>query len=219
MMNNQSRGFFITIEGPEGAGKSTLSRAIESHLSTHDMKCLRTREPGGTPLAEQLRDVLKRHNGSEKLHVATELLLMEAARVQHVEEVIRPALEAGTCVICDRFYDSTAAYQGGARHVDSNTIDFLNNYAVNGCHPDMTILLDLPVECGFERTSKREQTAGKFDRFEQEKIEFHRTVRNTFLQLAKANPERIKVVDATRSQEAVAHEVEKLIDECLFKVQ
>ena len=218
-MNNQTRGFFITIEGPEGAGKSTLARAIESHLSTHSMKCLRTREPGGTPLAEQLRDVLKRHNSSEKLHVATELLLMEAARVQHVEEVIRPAIESGTSVICDRFYDSTAAYQGGARHVDSNTINFLNNYAVNGCHPDLTILLDLPVECGFERTSKREQTVGKFDRFEQEKIEFHRTVRNTFLQLAKENPERIKVVDATCSQETVANEVKKLIDECLFKVQ
>ena len=218
-MNELPRGIFITIEGPEGAGKSTLARAIESHLTNLGKKCLCTREPGGTPLAEQLRDVLKRHNSSEKLHIATELLLMEAARAQHVEEVIRPALNSGVCVICDRFYDSTSAYQGGARKVDMNTIDFLNNYAVNGCHPDLTILLDLPVECGFERTSNREQTIGKFDRFEQENIDFHHTVRDTFLQLAKENPERIKIVDAARSKEAVAKDVEMLIDECLFKVQ
>ena len=218
-MNNHSRGFFITIEGPEGAGKSTLAEAIEKYLTAQGRKCLRTREPGGTPLAEQLRDVLKRHNSSEKLHTATELLLMEAARVQHVEEVIRPAISSGTCVICDRFYDSTSAYQGGARNVDMNTILFLNDYAVNGCHPDLTILLDLPVECGFERTAKREQTAGKFDRFEQENLEFHHTVRNTFLQLAKENPERIKVVNATRTREEISLEVEHLINECLFKIQ
>ena len=218
-MSNNTRGFFITIEGPEGAGKSTLVRAIEAYLSANNRKTLCTREPGGTPLAEQLRDVLKRHKSSEKLHTATELLLMEAARVQHVEEVIRPALASGVCVICDRFYDSTSAYQGGARHVDMNTIDYLNNYAVSGCHPDLTILLDLPVECGFERTSKREQTAGKFDRFEQEDLSFHRTVRKSFLQLAEKYPERIKVVDAARTREAIAQDVEKLIDECLFKVQ
>ena len=183
-MNNISRGIFITIEGSEGAGKSTLARAIETYLTQKGRKCLCTREPGGTPLAEKLRDVLKRHSGEEKLHTATELLLMEAARVQHVEEVIRPAIEAGTCVICDRFYDSTSAYQGGARNVDMATVRFLNDYAVNGCHPDLTILLDLPVECGFERTAKRTQTAGKFDRFEQENISFHHTVRNSFLKLA-----------------------------------
>lgn len=219
MMNSISRGIFITIEGPEGAGKSTLAETIERYLCQRNMKCLRTREPGGTPLAEQLRDVLKRHSGSEKLHTATELLLMEAARVQHVEELIRPALESGVSVICDRFYDSTSAYQGGARNVDMATIDFLNNYAVNGCHPDLTILLDLPVECGFERTSKREQTLGKFDRFEQENIAFHQTVRNSFLKLAEQNSSRIKVVDANRSREEIARDVEKLINEHLFKVQ
>ena len=171
-------------------------------------------------MAEKLRETVKnRPDGNETVHPETELLLMEAARVQHVEEVIRPALASGVSVICDRFYDSTSAYQGGARNVDMNTIDFLNSYAVSGCHPDLTILLDLPVECGFERTSKREQTVGKFDRFEQENIDFHRTVRKSFLQLAEKYPERIKVVDAMRSREEIAQDVEKLIDECLFKVQ
>lgn len=219
VMNTQTRGFFITIEGPEGAGKSTLAQAIEKHLQKSGKKCLRTREPGGTPLAEQLRDVLKRHKGEERLHTATELLLMEAARVQHVEEVIRPALDSGVCVICDRFYDSTSAYQGGARGVESGIIEYLNNYAVSGCHPDLTILLDLPVESGFARTAKREQTCGKFDRFEQENIEFHRNVRAAFLKLAEKNSSRIKVVDALRTREEIAHDVEILIDECLFKVQ
>ena len=217
-MQSQQRGFFITIEGPEGAGKSTLAAAIEKHLTSRNCKCLRTREPGGTPLAEQLRAVLKHHQSTEKLHTATELLLMEAARVQHVEELIRPALNDGVCVICDRFYDSTCAYQGGGRDVDMQIIDWLNSYAVNGCHPDLTILLDLPVESGFKRTGKRIETMGNFDRFEEEGIAFHNKVRSAFLKLAERNSQRIKIVDAERSREEIAKSVEKIIDEHLFKI-
>lgn len=216
MNSKQTKGFFITIEGPEGAGKSTLANSIEKFLVSHGRKCLRTREPGGTPLAEKLRGVLKQHSGDETLHTMTELFLMEAARVQHVEEVIRPAVADGYVVICDRFYDSTSAYQGGARSVDMQVIRNLNDLAVAGCHPDLTLLLDLPVECGFARTGKRQETSGEFDRFEQEGLEFHRTVRRTFLQLAEAEPERIKIIDASRTAPEIAEEVEKLIYDTLF---
>ena len=215
----KSKGLFITIEGPEGAGKSTLASAIEKYLSENGRECLRTREPGGTPLAEKLRDVLKRHSGEEKLHSRTELLLMESARVQHVEEVIRPAIEAGICVICDRFYDSTSAYQGGARHGDMQIIEQFNNYAVNGCHPDLTILLDLPVECGFARAEARADTAGKYDRFEQENRDFHEKVRQTFLELARKNSRRIKVIDATRSRGEISKDAERIINEHLLSIQ
>ena len=216
MNSKQTKGFFITIEGPEGAGKSTLANSIEKFLVSYGRKCLRTREPGGTPLAEKLRGVLKQHSGDETLHTMTELFLMEAARVQHVEEVIRPAVADGYVVICDRFYDSTSAYQGGARSVDMQVIRNLNDLAVAGCHPDLTLLLDLPVECGFARTGKRQETSGEFDRFEQEGLEFHRTVRRTFLQLAEAEPERIKIIDASRTAPEIAEEVEKLIYDALF---
>ena len=146
----------------------------------------------------------------------TELFLMEAARVQHVEEVIRPAVERGCVVICDRFYDSTSAYQGGARSVDMQVIKQLNDLAVSGCHPDLTLLLDLPVECGFARTGKRQETQGEFDRFEQEGLAFHNTVRRTFLELAGRDPERIKVIDASRTPSEISLEVEKLIYDALF---
>ena len=214
--DKSKKGFFITIEGPEGAGKSTLAGAIEKFLVSHGRTCLRTREPGGTPLAEKLRGVLKQHCGDETLHTMTELFLMEAARVQHVEEVIRPAVERGCVVICDRFYDSTSAYQGGARSVDMQVIKQLNDLAVSGCHPDLTLLLDLPVECGFARTGKRQETQGEFDRFEQEGLAFHNTVRKTFLELAGRDPERIKVIDASRTPSEISLEVEKLIYDALF---
>ena len=169
-----------------------------------------------SPLAEKLRGVLKQHSGDETLHTLTELFLMEAARVQHVEEVIRPAVERGCVVICDRFYDSASAYQGGARSVDMQVIKQLNDLAVSGCHPDLTLLLDLPVECGFARTGKRQETQGEFDRFEQEGLAFHNTVRKTFLELAGRDPERIKVIDASRTPAEISLEVEKLIYDALF---
>ena len=218
MLNNGRKALFITFEGPEGAGKSSHADALAAYLENAGFSCVRTREPGGTLLAEKLRALVKGDLGSEHLHSQTELLLMEAARAQHVHELILPALAEGKCVICDRFYDSTCAYQGGGRDVDMKVIDWLNDYAVNGCHPDLTFLLDLPVESGFKRTGKRVETMGKFDRFENEDVAFHHKVRSAFLELAERESGRIKVIDADRSREEISQCVEKIIDEYLFKI-
>ncbi len=208
-------GFFITFEGPEGAGKSTQIRLLRESLEARGFRCVVTREPGGTPLAEELRAIVKNHSGAEKLHKATELLLMEAARSQHVREVIRPALISGAVVLCDRFYDSTTAYQGGARGMESSLIDTLNCFAAAECIPDLTILLDLPPEAGFKRTRKRAETQGEYDRFEEEKLDFHRRVRETFLAIAAAEPERVRVIDADRDAGAVARAVREAVNELI----
>ena len=138
---------------------------------------------------------------------------MEAARSQHVQEFILPRLESGVSVICDRFSDSTIAYQGGARGLDKDDILFLNRFAAVDLVPDLTFLLDLSPEDGFARTRKRSETAGQFDRFEAEKIDFHRTVRRSFLELAEAEPERIKVIDAARDQRSVHEDIVRIINE------
>ena len=168
-LKHSYNGFFITFEGPEGSGKSTQVRKLAEHFAARGREVLVTREPGGTPLAERMRTLVKNFDGPEKMHASTELLLMEAARAQHVREKIRPALAAGTIVICDRFADSTTAYQGGARGIEPPAIDFLNRFAMAECVPDLTFLLDLPPEIGFARTSIREETRGEHDRFEEEK--------------------------------------------------
>ena len=138
---------------------------------------------------------------------------MEAARAQHVREKIVPAIEQGTTVICDRFTDSTIAYQGGGRKMDCQIITAFNNYASGICRPDLTILLDLPPECGFRRVAKRGSADAENDRFEAEKMEFHHRVREKFLDIAKCEPERVKIVDASLPQDDVASLVEKIIDE------
>lgn len=208
-------GFFISFEGPEGAGKSTQLRLLRGMLEREGRRCVATREPGGTPLAEQLREIVKNFSGPEKLHPTTELLLLEAARSQHVREVIRPALAAGCVVLCDRFFDSTSAYQGGARGLGSAVIDELNGLAAAECIPDLTILLDLSPEAGFRRTAEREETRGLHDRFEEEKLDFHRRVREAFLKIAAAEPERVRVVDADRAPELVHAEIGKIVHEAL----
>ena len=211
--NGKKRGFFITFEGPEGAGKSTQVALLSEFLTKNGCQVVTTREPGGTALAEKIREVVKGHDGSEKMHDRTELLLMEAARSQHVQEFILPQLEAGVTVICDRFSDSTLAYQGGARGLDSGEIVFLNRFAAVGLVPDLTFLLDLSPEDGFSRTRKRSETAGQFDRFEAEKIDFHRSVRSAFLALAEAEPGRIKVIDAFRDQQSVHEDIVRIVNE------
>ena len=143
----------------------------------------------------------------------TELLLMEAARSQHVSQVIKPALDAGKVVLCDRFYDSTTAYQGGGRGLDMDTILGLNTFASLGAIPDLTILLDLTPERGFERTGRRAETQGEYDRFELEKLDFHRRVRAVFLELAKRDPRRVKVVDADRGQAEIHRDIKEVVDE------
>jgi dTMP kinase len=207
------RGWFITFEGPEGAGKSSQIQLLGAALTASGREVVITREPGGTPLAEAIRDVVKGHQGAEAVHPVTELLLMEAARSQHVSQVVIPALAAGKIVLCDRFFDSTTAYQGGGRGLDIDMIIGLNRFASQGVIPDLTLLLDLAPERGFERTGRRAETQGEYDRFELEKLDFHRRVRQIFLALAEKEPHRVKVVDADRDQAAVQRDVRKLVDE------
>lgn len=211
--NIACRGKFITFEGPEGAGKSTQVKLLEEYLKSRGVEVICTREPGGTPLAEQLRLVVKQHSGAEKIADLTELLLMEAARVQHVQEVISPALDRGCWVICDRYSDSTCAYQGGGRKMDMQVIAELNALAMGECVPDLTLLLDLPVALGFERTGKRLETQGEVDRFEQAGKSFHEDVRSGFLALAAENPERIKIIDSSVSPQEIAAQVKRVVDE------
>lgn len=211
---SKNSGFFITFEGPEGAGKSSQVAILAEYLAQRGKECVLTREPGGTILAEEIRQVVKSHNSGEKMHDATELLLMEAARAQHVREKILPALAGGKVVICDRFSDSTTAYQGGARDLSREVIDYLNDFASAGRKPDVTILLDLPPETGFQRIASRESEG--FDRFENEKLDFHRRVREAFLQIAAAEPARFCTVDATLSKEIIAEKIRKVIDDALF---
>ena len=214
-LKHLSNGFFITFEGPEGSGKSTQARMLAEYLESRGKTALVTREPGGTPLAERLRALIKDYDGAEAMHASTELLLVEAARAQHVRELIGPALAAGKTVICDRFADSTTAYQGGARGIELPAIEFLNRFAMAECVPDLTILLDLPPEAGFGRTRVRAETAGKHDRFEEEDLEFHRRVREAFRAIARREPERVRTVDADRPAELIHKEIRTIVDACL----
>ncbi|MBR7130847.1 MAG: dTMP kinase [Lentisphaeria bacterium] len=211
---SENNGFFITFEGPEGAGKSSQVAALAEYLTSRGRECILTREPGGTGLAELIRQVVKSHNSGETVHDETELLLMEAARAQHVREKILPALNQNKVVICDRFSDSTRAYQGGARKLPMAVIDYLNDFASAGRKPDLTILLDLSPEAGFARISSREPEG--FDRFENEKLDFHRQVRQAFLDTAEAEPERFCVIDATLSKEEISEKIRQVIDAALF---
>ena len=205
-------GFFITFEGPEGAGKTTQIQWLRDHFAATGRTCLVTREPGGTPLAERLRGIVKHLDSGEQLQPETELMLIAAARCQHVHEVIRPALMRGEVVLCDRFYDSTAAYQGAGRGVSGRLIEIMRKAAVGDCTPDLTILLDLPPEVGFKRTRNRLETAGKFDRFEAEQLAFHTRVRQEFLAIAEREPERVRVVAADRTPEEVFAAIRSLLN-------
>ena len=192
------KGFFITFEGPEGAGKSTQLRMLLERLNARkNGSAVATREPGGTPLAEKLRELFKYGCGDEDIDPRTELLLIEAGRVQHVERVIRPALEAGKIVLCDRFTDSTSAYQGVGRGIAPELVAPLNDFACGGVSPDITFLLDLPVETGLVRARARDPEASANDRLEQEKAVFHQRLRQGFLAIAGKQPERVVVLDAS----------------------
>lgn len=187
-------GRFITLEGIEGAGKSTVARIVRDWLKARGITVRLTREPGGTPLAERVRQVVL-ERGSEQLLPATETLLMFAARGIHLENLIRPALAAGEWVVCDRFTDATRAYQGAGRGVSSELIETLATEVQGDLQPDCTLLLDLPPAVGLARARQRSGLAA--DRFEAEKEEFFDRVRAAYLQLAKAEPDRITVIDAS----------------------
>jgi dTMP kinase len=209
---NGKKGCFITFEGPEGAGKSTQVKLLRQALGSRGIECLLTREPGGTPLAEQLRDIVKYHEGDEPMAAETELLLFAASRAQHVRNLIKPAIAEGKVVICDRFYDSTTAYQGYARNLELDFVQRLNMFAIAGCKPDLTILLDLPPEAGFSRTAVRAETQGLNDRLENEALDFHLAVRSAFLTIAEQEPERVKVVSALDTPEVIHCTIMELIE-------
>jgi len=199
-----NKGYLITFEGPEGSGKSTQIELLRARLFAAGREVVLTREPGGTPLAEEFRSILKHHTGPEELHPVTELLLFEAGRVQNVHCVIKPALAAGKVVLCDRFTDSTIAYQGYARGLDIAGLRLLNSLALDGVKIDLTVLLDLPPEDGFARTSCRESTCRTFDRLESAGIDFHHAVRRGFLEQAAAEPERFRVFNAAQDRDDLA---------------
>lgn len=199
-------GKFITLEGGEGCGKSTNIKFIEQLLIAQGISVVLTREPGGTVLAENIRQLLL-DKGQEKISEQTELLMMFAARAQHIKHVIQPALQQGIWVLCDRFTDSSYAYQGGGRDMDSSAIAWLENFSQNNIRPDLTLLLDVPVDLGMARAKKR----GDLDRFELEKMEFFNKVRRCFLEIAVQQPERVKVVDAAQELSEVQGDITQLM--------
>ncbi|UCJ15902.1 dTMP kinase [Pseudomonas sp. MM211] len=203
-------GLFITLEGPEGAGKSTNREYLAALLREQGIDVLLTREPGGTPLAERVRELLLAPS-DEPMASDTELLLVFAARAQHLAQVIVPALQRGEVVLCDRFTDATYAYQGGGRGLDVERIAQLERFVQGALRPDLTLVFDLPVEVGLARAAAR----GRLDRFEQEGREFFEAVRSTYLQRAKAEPARYRIIDAAQSLEAVQRDLDALLPQLL----
>ncbi|CAG7857667.1 dTMP kinase [biofilm metagenome] len=187
-----SSGKFITLEGGEGVGKTTNIPFIKQKLEAQGIDVVVTREPGGTGLAEKIRELLL-NNNDESVTGHAELLLIFAGRAQHLNHVIKPALAKGQWVLCDRFTDATYAYQGGGRKLSLEAINWLENFVQGGLRPDLTLLLDVPVEIGMARALSR---GGQLDRFESEQIEFFNRVRQVYLQKAQAYPERIKIIKA-----------------------
>ncbi|APZ43645.1 dTMP kinase [Acidihalobacter ferrooxydans] len=201
------RGAFITLEGSEGVGKSTQLATVGAALESAGRTVVRTREPGGTPLAEAIRGLLL-GDCPEGMEADTELLLMFAARNQHLAQLIRPALARGEWVVCDRFTDATYAYQGAGRGIDTDRVRRLEAFVQRGMQPDLTLLLDAPVEVGMERAARRKQTG---DRFEREARGFFERVRAGYLERARAQPERFRLVDAAQPLAAVSAQVRTVV--------
>jgi len=206
----------ISFEGGDGSGKSTQLRLLADYLSSRGRDCVCTREPGGTNLGQMIRKVLL-EVGDEQIFSQTEIFLYLADRAQHVREIIQPALASGKIVLCDRFTDSTLAYQGYGRGADFGALRQMNLIASGGIVPDLTLLLDCPVELALSRTARRvkEQraTENPEDRFEREQVKFHERVRRGFQELARAEPERIHVLDASASVEDVHGQIKKIVDQ------
>jgi dTMP kinase len=200
-----SRGLFITVEGGEGVGKSTNIDFIAGQLRRHGVDLVKTREPGGTVLAENIRDLLLQA-GDEPVSDITELLLMFAGRAQHISQLIEPALAAGQWVLCDRFTDATYAYQSGGRGVEVSLVQQLERLVQGELRPDCTLLLDAPVEVGMERARGR----GELDRFEREELDFFHRVRDTYLQLAQESSGRYRIIDASLSLDAVQEQLSEV---------
>lgn len=207
-----TKGKFITLEGGEGVGKTTNLSFIREYLIAQGISVVVTREPGGTVLAEKLRTLLL-ENQNEVISEKTEILLMFAARAQHITNVINPALERGDWVLCDRFTDATYAYQGGGRGIDTQVIAWLEQFVQAGLQPDLTLLFDAPIELGMQRAKKR----GSLDRFENEKLAFFNQVREAYLQRAQQYSGRIKMIDATQSLENVQQDIRQWLVNLVYR--
>jgi dTMP kinase len=203
-----ARGLFITLEGGEGAGKSTSLTFLHDWLAQRGKTVLVTREPGGTELGERIRDILL-HRHEFNISRETETLLMFAARAEHLARVIRPELDKGGVVLCDRFTDASYAYQGGGRGLAAERIAALENWVQGDLRPDLTLLFDVSVEVGIARANRRSAP----DRFEREEREFFERVRQTYLDRAQREPKRIRVIDATRSIAEVRQRLAAILDE------
>ena len=210
-------GKFITFEGPEGSGKSTQIKLLSEKLEGQGIKAICTREPGGTATGEAIRNILQHDAVGEPLTERTELLLFTASRAQLMDQVMLPALERGEWVICDRFIDSTMAYQGYARGLDIDTLDAINHFAIGGRKPDLTLLLDLDIEQGFERLEERYAAGGSADRFEREARDFHLRVRDGYHKLVARDPNRFRVIDADQAIDEVASTVWNTVKKALLQ--
>lgn len=201
-----NKGYFISLEGGEGAGKSTQNKRIVDWLTSQGKNVVETREPGGTVVSEQIRQVLldTRNSG---LSATAELLMMFAARSQLVTEVILPALEQGKVIVCDRFADASYAYQGGGRQLGAETVAIVEQLVLKGLQPDLTLLFDIPVELGMTRVAGR----GEADRFEVESLRFFKRVRNAYLERAKKDPQRFRVIDASQDADSVWQQVKAVL--------
>lgn len=208
-----NRGLFITFEGTDGAGKTTQVQRLSAELAQTGYDICLTREPGGPPISEQIRDMLLNPDHNE-MAATTELLLYAASRAQHVSEIIKPALESGKIVISSRFADAMVVYQGYGRGLDLDRINRLNRIATDGITPDVTFVLDLPVEIGLQRV---QNSRGGLDRLEREKIDFHQRLRDGYRTLAQQEPQRMKIVDAQASPEHVYAQIEAAVQPLLQK--
>ncbi|MEK6718006.1 MAG: dTMP kinase, partial [candidate division NC10 bacterium] len=208
-------GLFVTFEGGEGTGKTTQLKALLAHLRAAGWDAIETRDPGGTPIGKQIRGLLLDPENT-RMAAASELFLYEASRAQLVHEVIRPALDAGRIVLCDRFTDSTVAYQGYGRELDLDLIARLNAMATDGVRPDLTFLLDLDPEAGLVRATQRvTQRQERHDRIEEEVLAFHQRVRAGYRAIAAAEPGRVAVLDAARGMAEIEGDIRRRVDELL----
>jgi dTMP kinase len=207
------RRLLLTLEGIEGSGKTTQAQRLKVFLDSHRIPAVLTREPGGSPLAERIREMVLTE-GEEPLQPEAELLLFLAARAQHVRGVIGPALEKGEVVVCDRFTDATLAYQGGGRTMPDEFLRSLNRWATGGVSPTRTYLIDIPVDVGLTRAKDRRARTAP-DRFESEGAAFFEAVRKRYLEMARSESERFVVLRGTDSEEAIAHQIEKDVNALL----
>lgn len=209
-------GIFISIEGPEGSGKSTHAERLIERLKNVGREVVAVREPGGTNTGEAIRNILQHNSADEDIYPETETLLFAACRAQLVHAVIKPALNEGKCVVSDRFIDSTVAYQGYGRGFAIKDIIDINKFAISGIMPDLTILLDVNIEIGFNRIIEHNQKIGKeLDRMELAGKEFHEKVRDGYLELAKQAPERFTIIDSSRDLDMVANDIWEAVSNLL----